>query len=107
VECTVARTQEALVEAIARHRYDVALVNLTMRQTDGLALCRTLHQLDPNVSLVLMFPGMRWSSDDGTLPPYVHSTLPKPLRRSRLIHALCTALGIEQSVSVREQDTRT
>src|SRR5690606_205140 len=74
--------------------------------TDGLTLCRLLHQLDPNLSLVLMFPGMRWSSDDGTLPSYVHSTLPKPIRRSRLLHALCAALGIERDVSMHDQETR-
>lgn len=106
VACTIATAQESMLESMKSSRFDVALVNLTMRQTDGLTLCRLLHQLDPNLSLVLMFPGMRWSSDDGTLPSYVHSTLPKPIRRSRLLHALCAALGIERDVSMHDQETR-
>lgn len=78
--------------------YDAVIVDLIMRNTDGLSLCRTIHALHPNVALVLMFPGMRWSNDDGELPAFIGATLPKPLRRSRVGQALRAALGLSSGV---------
>lgn len=78
--------------------YDAVVVDLIMRNTDGLSLCRTIHALNPNVALVLMFPGMRWSNDDGELPSFIGATLPKPLRRSRVGQALRAALGLSAGV---------
>jgi CheY-like chemotaxis protein len=82
----------------AHGAYDAVIVDLIMRNTDGLSLCRTIHASNPNLALVLMFPGMRWSNDDGELPPFIGATLPKPLRRSRVGQALRAALGISSGI---------
>lgn len=79
---------------LAQQSYDVVIVDLILRNTDGLSLCRTINALFPQLPLVLMFPGMRWSNDDGELPVFIAATLPKPLRRSRVAQALRSALGI-------------
>ncbi len=83
---------------LAAPAFDAVVVDLIMRNTDGLSLCRTIHALHPNVALVLMFPGMRWSNDDGELPHFIGATLPKPLRRSRVGQALRAALGLSSGV---------
>lgn len=75
--------------------FDAAIVNLTSHSTDGLSICRAFHYAYPSLPLVLMFPGMRWSNDDGELPDFVAATLPKPLRRSRVNQALRNALRFE------------
>ncbi len=80
----------------AERGFDAAIVNLTSHSTDGVSICRAFHYAYPSMPLVLMFPGMRWSNDDGELPDFVAATLPKPLRRSRVNQAMRNALRLEQ-----------
>jgi two-component system, sensor histidine kinase and response regulator len=80
----------------AERGFDAAIVNLTSHSADGVSICRAFHYAHPLIPLILMFPGLRWSNDDGELPEFVAATLPKPLRRSRLNQAMRTALRLER-----------
>lgn len=80
---------------LEQRHFDVALVDLVMVQADGLSISAQLHERCPELPIVLMFEGRRWSADEGELPPWIKATLPKPVRRSRLAHALKRAIGVQ------------
>lgn len=87
----------AAQQLLAQQHFDVALVDLVMAQADGLSISSELHAQCPQLPLVLMIEGRRWSADEGELPHWIKATLPKPVRRSRLAHALKRALGIQKT----------
>jgi CheY-like chemotaxis protein len=86
--CGVAR------ELLRTRGAQVALVNLVMKEKDGLSVAQELHEEWPDLPLILMIHGSRWSSEEGELPAFIRATLSKPVRRSRLCTALRTAAGL-------------
>jgi CheY-like chemotaxis protein len=89
-----AESAPAARELLASRGADVALINFVMKDKDGLTIAHELHAERPDLPLVLMIHGNRWSSEEGDLPSFIRATLSKPVRRSRLCTALRAAKGI-------------
>lgn len=89
------RVAEA-VEAVAKSCPDLAIVDLSMPDGNGVDLIRTLHQGHPQLPIIL-YSGFFTPEDDAekraNQMPGVVAVFKKPLRNNDLIAAIGRALG--------------
>lgn len=80
----VAESGEAALELVSENRYQVALVDLKMTGLDGLSTLKRIHEIDPEVVLVLMtgYPTVESSID--SIRAGVFDYIVKPFRLNEL-----------------------
>jgi two-component system, cell cycle sensor histidine kinase and response regulator CckA len=90
---------KAAIAAVKRTRPDVVLLDLSMRELDGVDVVRRLRAEGSHVPIVLCSGDLEYASDRGLESGLVQSILQKPFSTEELIQAIERARG--NGVSVR------
>ena len=89
-------TAESASQALARmaeHKWDVALVDIKMRGTDGIELQRRMHELDPDLIVILMAGSASVETAVAALKSGVYDYVSKPLDPHEIAHLVSNALS--------------
>lgn len=88
----VARSGEEALQAMARHAYDVVLLDLRMPGTDGIAVLRAIKENWPESEVVVVtgYPSIETAKESVRLGAYDY--LAKPLGPEEIINAAQAAV---------------
>lgn len=84
---------EAALEAMSRHSFDLAVVDLWMPEMDGWEVCRRINRIGPEVPVILASGRMVTVEDGLVLKARVRAVLAKPFGCQQLRDAIQIALG--------------
>ena len=84
---------EAALEAMSRHSFDLAVVDLWMPEMDGWEVCRRINRIGPEVPVILASGRMVTVEDGLVLNARVKAVLAKPFGCQQLRDAIQLALG--------------
>jgi len=99
---TAESANEALMR-LADHTWDVALLDIKMRGTDGIELQRRIHELDPNLIVIMMTGYASVETAVAALKNGAYDYVTKPLDPDELAHLIRNALSHRQT---REENLR-
>ena len=91
---------------LAEQRYDVALVDIKMRGTDGIELQRRMHEVDPNMIVIIMTGYASVETAVAALKNGAYDYVTKPLDPDEIAHLVKNALSHkhaeQENVRLRE-----
>jgi two-component system response regulator HydG len=91
---------------LAEQRYDVALVDIKMRGTDGIELQRRMHEVDPNMIVIMMTGYASVETAVTALKNGAYDYVTKPLDPDEIAHLVKNALAHkhaeQENVRLRE-----
>jgi two-component system response regulator HydG len=99
---TAENASEAL-SRLAEHPWDLALMDIKMRGTDGIELQRRIHELDPSVICIMMTGYASVETAVAALKNGAYDYVTKPLDPDELAHLIQNALSHRQA---REENIR-
>ena len=106
---TAENASEALLR-LAEHPWDIALLDIKMRGTDGIELQRRIHELDPSLIVIMMTGYASVETAVAALKNGAYDYVTKPLDPDEIAHLMQNALSHrqarEENVRLREQWTR-
>jgi CheY-like chemotaxis protein len=82
---------EALASIDTGERYDAILLDVRMREMDGIELCERIAAISPSQARRVVFMTAATSSMDDRLSSFENATLRKPVDLSRIHELLSTA----------------
>ena len=99
-------TAESASEALSRlaeHPWDIALMDIKMRGTDGIELQRRIHELDPSLICIMMTGYASVETAVAALKNGAYDYVTKPLDPDEIAHLISNALSHRQA---REENVR-
>jgi len=87
---------EALTQ-LAEHRWDAALVDIKMRGTDGIELQRRMHEIDPELTVIMMTGYASVETAVAALKNGAYDYVTKPLDPDEIAHLVKKALAHKQT----------
>ena len=93
-------TSESASEALTRlaeQRWDVALVDIKMRGTDGIELQRRMHEIDPELMVIMMTGYASVETAVAALKNGAYDYVTKPLDPDEISHLIKNAIGHRQT----------
>ncbi|HVP63752.1 MAG TPA: sigma-54 dependent transcriptional regulator [candidate division Zixibacteria bacterium] len=103
--CTAENASEALLR-LAERRWDVALLDIKMRGTDGIELQRRMHELDPEMIAIMMTGYASVETAVTALKNGAYDYVTKPLDPDEIAHLLANAMSHrkakEENVRLKE-----
>ncbi len=93
---TVENASDALTR-LAQAPWDVALVDIKMRGTDGIELQRRMHELDPEVMVIIMTGYASVETAVAALKNGAYDYVTKPLDPDEIAHLVKNALAHKQT----------
>ena len=107
---TAENASDALLR-LAERRWDVGLLDIKMRGTDGIELQRRIHELDPEMIVIMMTGYASVETAVAALKNGAYDYVTKPLDPDEIAHLVNKALShrhVEQeNVRLREQVAET
>lgn len=102
---TAENASEALLR-LAEHPWDIALLDIKMRGTDGIELQRRIHELDPKLIVIMMTGYASVETAVAALKNGAYDYVTKPLDPDDIAHlmhnALSHRLALEENVQLRK-----
>jgi two-component system, NtrC family, response regulator HydG len=102
---TVENANDALTQ-LAEQRWDVALVDIKMHGTDGIELQRRMHEVDPNLLVIIMTGYASVDTAVAALKNGAYDYVTKPLDPDEIAHLVKNALAhkrvSQENVLLRE-----
>ena len=102
---TAENANDALTR-LAEQRWDVALVDIKMRGTDGIELQRRMHEIDPNLTVIMMTGYASVETAVAALKNGAYDYVTKPLDPEDIAHLVKNALAHkrteQENVRLRE-----
>ncbi|HET7207728.1 MAG TPA: sigma-54 dependent transcriptional regulator [Terriglobales bacterium] len=102
---SVENANDALTR-LAEHRWDVALVDIKMRGTDGIELQRRMHEIDPDLMVIIMTGYASVETAVTALKNGAYDYVTKPLDPDEISHLVKKALAHrkteQENVRLRE-----
>jgi two-component system, NtrC family, response regulator HydG len=102
---TTENASDALTR-LAEQRWDVALVDIKMRGTDGIELQRRMHEVDPNLTVIMMTGYASVETAVAALKNGAYDYVTKPLDPDDIAHLVKNALAHkrteQENVRLRE-----
>ncbi len=89
---TAENASEALLR-LAEHPWDIALLDIKMRGTDGIELQRRIHELDPNLIVIMMTGYASVETAVAALKNGAYDYVTKPLDPDEIAHLMQNALS--------------
>lgn len=103
--CTAENASEALLR-LAERRWDVALLDIKMRGTDGIELQRRMHELDPEMIAIMMTGYASVETAVAALKNGAYDYVTKPLDPDEIAHLVSNAMSHrrakEENVRLKE-----
>ncbi|HUO59607.1 MAG TPA: sigma-54 dependent transcriptional regulator [Candidatus Acidoferrales bacterium] len=103
--CTAENASEALLR-LAERRWDVALLDIKMRGTDGIELQRRMHELDPEMIAIMMTGYASVETAVAALKNGAYDYVTKPLDPDEIAHLVSNAMShrraTEENVRLKE-----
>ncbi|HEX8925124.1 MAG TPA: sigma-54 dependent transcriptional regulator [Terriglobales bacterium] len=103
--CTAENASEALLR-LAERRWDVALLDIKMRGTDGIELQRRMHELDPEMIAIMMTGYASVETAVAALKNGAYDYVTKPLDPDEIAHLIANAMSHrkakEENVRLKE-----
>ena len=103
---TAENANEALLR-LAEKKWDVALLDIKMRGTDGIELQRRIHEIDPEIAVIMMTGYASVETAVAALKNGAYDYVTKPLDPDEIAHLVHNALAHrrtkEENVRLREQ----
>jgi two-component system, NtrC family, response regulator HydG len=93
---TAESANEALTR-LAEQRWDVALVDIKMRGTDGIELQRRMHEIDPELMVIMMTGYASVETAVAALKNGAYDYVTKPLDPDEISHLIKKAIGHRQT----------
>jgi two-component system, NtrC family, response regulator HydG len=93
---TAESANEALLR-LAEHSWDVALLDIKMRGTDGIELQRRIHELDPQMIVIMMTGYASVETAVAALKNGAYDYVTKPLDPDDIAHLIQNALSHRQA----------
>ena len=90
--CTAENASEALLR-LAERRWDVALLDIKMRGTDGIELQRRMHELDPEMIAIMMTGYASVETAVTALKNGAYDYVTKPLDPDEIAHLVGNAMS--------------
>jgi DNA-binding NtrC family response regulator len=91
---------------LARHRWDAALVDIKMHGTDGIELQRRMHEIDPELVVIMMTGYASVETAVAALKNGAYDYVTKPLDPDEIAHLIKNALAhkrtAQENVLLRE-----
>ena len=104
--CTAENASEALLR-LAERRWDVALLDIKMRGTDGIELQRRMHELDPEMIAIMMTGYASVETAVAALKNGAYDYVTKPLDPDEIAHLVSNAMShrraTEENVRLKER----
>ncbi len=88
---------------LADHRWDVALVDIKMRGTDGIELQRRMHEIDPELIVIIMTGYASVETAVAALKNGAYDYVTKPLDPDEISHLIKNAVAHKQ---VKQENVR-
>jgi DNA-binding NtrC family response regulator len=92
-EIGTAESASQALTRMAENKWDVALVDIKMRGNDGIELQRRMHELDPDLIVILMTGSRSVESAVAALKSGVYDYVSKPLDPDEIAHLVSNALS--------------
>ncbi len=89
---TAENASEALLR-LAEHPWDIALLDIKMRGTDGIELQRRIHELDPKMIVIMMTGYASVETAVAALKNGAYDYVTKPLDPDEIAHLMQNALS--------------
>ncbi len=106
-EVTIAESANEALTRVAEQTYDLALLDIKMRGTDGVELQRKLHELVPNLIVIMMTGYASVETAVTTLRNGAYDYITKPLDPEETAHLVAKALSHKrtelENVRLKEQ----
>ena len=106
-EVTVAESANEALTRVAEQTYDLALLDIKMRGTDGVELQRKLHELVPGLIVIMMTGYASVETAVATLRNGAYDYITKPLDPEETAHLVSKALAHkrteQENVRLKEQ----
>ena len=106
-EVTIAESANEALTRVAEQTYDLALLDIKMRGTDGVELQRKLHELVPNLIVIMMTGYASVETAVTTLRNGAYDYITKPLDPEETAHLVAKALAHKRTelknVRLKEQ----
>jgi len=106
-EVAVAESANEALSRVAEQSYDLALLDIKMRGTDGVELQRKLHELLPNLIVIMMTGYASVETAVATLRNGAYDYITKPLDPEETAHLVSKALAHKrvelENVRLKEQ----
>jgi len=99
---TAENASEALLR-LAEHPWDIALLDIKMRGTDGIELQRRIHELDPKLIVIMMTGYASVETAVAALKNGAYDYVTKPLDPDEIAHLMHNALSHR---AAREENVR-
>ncbi len=105
-EVGTAEDANSALSRLAENRWDVALLDIKMRGTDGIELQRRIHELDPNLTVIMMTGYASVDTAVTALKNGAYDYVTKPLDPDEIAHLVKKALAHkraeQENVRLRE-----
>jgi two-component system, NtrC family, response regulator HydG len=96
-EVATAESANEALTRLAEQRWDVALVDIKMRGTDGIELQRRMHEIDPELMVIMMTGYASVETAVAALKNGAYDYVTKPLDPDEISHLIKKAVGHRQT----------
>lgn len=100
---TVATSGESALAQMAKEQFDLIIVDKNLGDTDGLAVCRTARELNPDMARIIMTADPSVESAIAAVEEDIFSYLLKPLQKEHVLIKSRRALDRVRLVREREE----
>jgi len=90
---TVAESAQDALQKMAQHQYDLALVDIKMPGTDGIELQRRMHEIDPDLLVIIMTGYASVETAVTALKNGAYDYVSKPFDPEEMAHTVRNALA--------------
>ena len=96
-EVTVAESAQDALQKMAQQRFDLALVDIKMPGTDGVELQRRIHEIDPELLVIIMTGYASVETAVAALKNGAYDYVSKPFDPEEMAHTVRNALAHKQT----------
>src|SRR5512144_3424219 len=96
-EVGVAEGANDALTRLAEHRWDIGLLDIRMRGTDGVELQRRIHEIDPELVVIMMTGYASVDTAVTALKNGAYDYITKPLDPDDVAHLVSNALSHRQA----------
>jgi two-component system, NtrC family, response regulator HydG len=96
-EVGIAESASEALTRLAEQRWDAALVDIKMRGTDGIELQRRIHEIDPELMVIMMTGYASVETAVAALKNGAYDYVTKPLDPDEISHLVKKAIGHRQT----------